>query len=84
LGDSSLYYNIIRTIKIINSLLTIKNKDIYEIYYEYHYKNDEKIRKKYVKNIKYNSNDIDKFRDEAIKDVEKYVFDYYNIIKDVF
>jgi hypothetical protein len=32
----------------------------------------------------YTHNDTDKFRKETIKLVEKYVYDYYNIIKDVF
>lgn len=84
---SSLYNNINTTIKTIGSRLDKSiGKKINQFYDNYQYKNDENMSKAYNKILKkcIKDNNEKQFRSEIIKLSEKYIYDYYNKIKNVF
>lgn len=84
--NTSLYNNIRRTISIINDLALFPNNEkIKNIYLDYQFRKDEKIVEKYIKSVKKYVEDNDEkiFRKQVVNQVEKFVYDYYILIKDV-
>lgn len=86
INSVSLYDNIKATINTLNN--SIKNKQdkekLKEIYNEYYSKIDEKMYDEHIKIVKKYMDDEKKYRGKTIKLIEKFVYDYYNIINDAF
>jgi hypothetical protein len=86
INRESLYRNITQTITTLNE--NIKNdkirKNMTSIYKKYYLNLDENNDKIHKKIVNKNIDDIKTYRIEIINLVEKFVYDYYILIKDVF
>jgi hypothetical protein len=88
INSVSLYDNIKATIRMLNNNITNKQKNeknkLEEIYQEYYYNLDEQINNEHIRIVKKYMTEPKKYREKTIKLVEKFVYDYYIIINDVF
>ncbi len=71
---------------MLNNNVKYKNivDEMNTIYEKYYLERDEEITNKHEKFVKIYSHDIKKYRKKTIKLVEKFAYDYYNLIKNIY